>query len=212
MRTGKWKPKEAVEEKSLTVPAKYGGALVNPDDIRFPWDQQPYETEIEHALWKLYFDLGPGRSLERLVTTSNRTLEYLHGIAQRCDWDNRATAYHDYLQSVVSTLVEKQITTNRATASRALGEVISHKIKRLHQKVVTEESPNDTVEDILGQLQLMTQIFKTLKGAKGEGIEPKQRTVNIMFAPNINPAPAGESPPPEDIKVTFTEAEVGEDE
>lgn len=202
-------------EQLASVPAKreeYGGALLNPDDLRFPWDQQAGENDYEYSLWRLFFDLGPGRSLERLVSTTKRSMEYLHGLSKRLDWDVRATAYQDYLNLTVNTLIEKQISTNRVTATRALGEVISHKIRRLHQKVMLEETENDTVQDILGQLQTMTQVFRTLKATKGEAGEGKQRSVNIMFSPIIKAGQEEVKVEVHDAAVTFEEAEITDGE
>lgn len=219
-----WKPRpknlssvveKEIEERGIALAPQYGGALISPDHIRFPWDQQEEETTTEYSLWRLYFDIGPGRSLEKLARTSNRTIEYLHGLAERCDWERRTEAYQNYLDSVVVTVVEKQISTNRVTAKKALGQVISHKIGNLTQKVLSQSDSEDTVEGLLAQLKDLTIIFKNLNNQRDDANADKNRSVNIMFAPVISAGNPTEVIQPEttaEPEVTYEEAEVTHEE
>jgi len=183
-----------------------GGALINATDIRFPWDKQLNETDGEYACWKLYFDQGPGRSFERLAIVTNRTIEFLKGLSDRLNWGQRTTAYEAYVDSVVGTLVKKQITGNQQTATRVMGEVISHQVSRLAQKILLEPpSEDDTAEDILGQLQGLVSVFKALKSGKGDTENAKSRSINIMFAPTIQ---AGDAPM--EVKTTYADVDDNE--
>jgi len=181
-----------------------GGALISASDIRFPWDQQTDETEGEHSLWKLYFDQGPTRSFEKLSIIANRNVEFLKGLSERLNWNQRTASYEAYVESVIGSLVKKQIMGNQQTATRIIGEVISHKASRLAQKILLEPSAEeDTVEVILGQLKNLTAIFKTLKSGKADGENAKSRSINIMFAPTIQ---TGDSCVQE-VPVTYEEAD-----
>lgn len=100
------------------------------DDAIYPWDRRPHETDRAYQAFTTYRDLGPTRSVRKVLeqhTTTNRT--------QACrwsrtfDWVDRASSYDDWLdreQRLASVEALKQMRrTHAAIAVLAISKAVT---------------------------------------------------------------------------------------
>ena len=82
---------------------------LNPQLSTFCWDQQPGETDKSFHAFTTYLRLGPGRSLSKAATATNRTKDQLAHWSQRWRWRARAAAYHAHLADIERKATEQLV-------------------------------------------------------------------------------------------------------
>lgn len=147
--------------------------------------KQPGETEIEHRLMMVYFDLGMGRDFSTLSARTSLPIARIRDISEKCKWDERLLAYGKYLDATVSALFNKQIATDAAESQKGIISMIRSKVGFLQQKTLADTS-DYSVNDLLEQIMRLCRAFDMLsKRSFSEDSDKAGRAINIMFSPVI---------------------------
>lgn len=87
-----------------------------------PWDQRPGEPEDAYAWFRVWVDLGPGRTLDDLSEALGRPKHVLAAYRRTWAWDARAEA-HDALQAW--SLAERRRAARDLAAGRATSAALA---------------------------------------------------------------------------------------
>lgn len=80
-----------VGEMTLPRDARHPGALAPADPQ--PWDPQPNETGRAYATFEIYRNMGPGRSIGRVIQATGRAISTVKEWSRHHNWVYRAASW-----------------------------------------------------------------------------------------------------------------------
>ena len=86
---------------------------------RKEFDQLPKERSKAFAAFRLYLELGPERTIDKVAKSMSRSRQYTQKWATKYDWDHRARAFDAHFNEIERKAIEKH----------ALGQALSFHIK-----------------------------------------------------------------------------------
>lgn len=157
------------------------------ETIVFPWMKQEGETELEHRLMLIFYDLGVGRDLEQLSVRTGKEVAFLRDIYARCRWDDRLAAYQKYLDTTVSALFTRQIAADSSESQKMIISMIRNKVGFLQNRMLVDLNDYG-FNDVLEQIYRLCKVFDLLNKHNIAGDDKGGRNINIMFSPVIDAA------------------------
>jgi hypothetical protein len=87
--------------------------MANPKKIELspsipPWEKQPGETRRRYDQFRVYLDMGRGRTLPKTAEKLGLTLQHLWDLSKAGQWTTRVDAYNEHLDAVYhASFIEK---------------------------------------------------------------------------------------------------------
>jgi hypothetical protein len=124
------------------------------------WERQPHESSKAYAVFCVYRDLGPDRSLEKLRQNLDkpRSKKWLGDWSVKYNWVDRAAAYDDYIEGKKREKKEKAI-LEMADRHVKLSKAFQQRLaQRLQQIDPSELSPSDMAKwlDVATKLERLS--------------------------------------------------------
>lgn len=143
------------------------------------WDRLPNESSKAYAVFCIYRDLGPERSLEKLRQNLDkpRSRKWLGDWSVKYNWVDRAVAYDDYIDRKKREEKEKAIlemAERHAKLARAFQQRVAERLRGINP---SELSPSDMAKwlDIATKLERLSRGEPTEIGKQGVQGQVTQR-------------------------------------
>ncbi|TDB79607.1 hypothetical protein [Micromonospora sp. KC721] len=125
-----------------------------------PWDRQTREPETAYGYFALYRDLGRTRTVAKVATEVNKSRDYLHNLATRWKWVQRAQAWdREEDRLYIEGLAEQRRDMARRHA-RIASALQSKLVTRLQNLDASKLSP----ADIARWLEVTTRVERLALG------------------------------------------------
>jgi len=112
-----------------------------------PWHRQPGETDKAFLAFVTYRDLGPERTVQAAIDTSNKTSSGLHrtwtGWSARHHWVQRAAAYDAHLDEVRLNAIEDRVARTTEKHVQAAQSLIDKGLEHLRSMDTEDMTPGD---------------------------------------------------------------------
>ncbi len=164
-------------------------------DLHGPWDAFDDETDMEFALAKTYFNLGPKRSLRRAADEVDMPLSKMQGLAKRHSWVARADALDEEVIRQATRDIEggtAEMRERHAEAAKLGFDIVMEGMKNIRPEFLSTRDMAALL-DITSKLERMSRGVQETKrvevtGRDGGPIElvakmdPEERSALMLEA------------------------------
>lgn len=142
------------------------------------WDQQPKETNKAYERFRLYRDMGAGRSLRKLAKELGLDLSSIAEMSSRYRWQERVSAFDAYIDEAsqhksiiqVKAMKERQIAL-ALKAQKAATKGLEQLISRISQ----QEAHNFRPEALVKLLEIGCRLERLNRDEPDQKIEVSQK-------------------------------------
>jgi hypothetical protein len=114
---------------------------MTPDQERYPWTQQPDETEHAYETFRVYLFMGPSRSLQKVADKLDRTLRAMEAMSSKHNWAERVRAYQSFIDGADVEDLAHKISKSRDRNLELVDKLRQHLSNRLDDFIRTKTDP-----------------------------------------------------------------------
>lgn len=151
----------------------------------WPWDRWADETEPDHNLFRLYYDLGPERSIPSISRIAGMAEESVRGLAHRFSWESRARQREEYQKAMFSTFFQQELLSRETMIRAGIDEIVASQVARLMERISSgelDEMPIDRAVSLIERFTRATSMLKKVE-KKEKGGTGKVWNINFIRPP-----------------------------
>jgi hypothetical protein len=161
---------------------------IHDEVARFPWDRRSNETKPAYEAFRIYLEMGAGRSLRRVSETLGKQFALITRWSSRHEWVRRTLLHEQWLYHRSDELVSEELSgLQMKVRHNALKDYKSLRDMLLDEMAALQmDMTNDPTKDQSLALKRLIEAFKSLD-------DMGRRAVNLPNTYQSGTAPASDS-------------------
>lgn len=164
----------------------YGAGMLSPNSSSpFVWDRLRDETEEEFNWFRIYYDLGPGRTFRSLSNLVGQEELDLIATSRRFAWDLRLSERLKYQNAVLSQFFQDEQKTKELIMESSLNDSLAREVVAITRQVAQEDADGSNVptDRRLNRAIKMMALKNAVVKARGERPQTEGHGIVINVLP-----------------------------